>query len=229
MIDQALIIKEFNEFILDYPYPCVAARAAVKSKQISYMVADHMACPKDDAGILSFLYHFINHFRRATTKFHSAVIFFRGPEIQAEEEFENLFWPRLQALIRLDHKFFGTDPRVSADPASPDFSFSLGEEAFFIIGLHPASSRPSRKFRYPAMVFNPHVQFDELRKADRYEKMKHIIRKRDKEYSGSVNPMLSDFGKSSEVYQYSGRQHDAEWQCPLMTNHGESKNHSSQE
>lgn len=37
-------------------------------------------------------------------------------------------------------------------------------------------------------------------------------------YSGSINPMLEDFGTSSEVYQYSGRKYDAEWRCPLKFN-----------
>jgi FPC/CPF motif-containing protein YcgG len=226
--DQELIIKEFDEFLLDNPYPCVAARAAVKRTQISYMVAEHMACPKDDADILNFLYFFINDFRHSTNSFHSAVVFFKGPEIRFEDDFESVFWQRLQALTTLDHQFHDYDTRVNSDPASPDFSFSLGEEAFFIIGLHPASSRPSRKFKYPAIVFNPHVQFQDLRKTGRYEKMKSIVRKRDEKYSGSINPMLSDYGESSEVYQYSGRQYGPEWQCPLKINHGEIKNHSSQ-
>ena len=49
----------------------------------------------------------------------------------------------------------------------------------------------------------------------RYEKMKTIVRKRDIVYSGSVNPMLTDFGEASEVYQYSGRKYDSDWKCPL--------------
>ncbi len=49
--------------------------------------------------------------------------------------------------------------------------------------------------------------------------MKNAIRKRDVAFSGSVNPMLEDFGKTSEVYQYSGRNYDSNWQCPLKITH----------
>jgi len=45
--------------------------------------------------------------------------------------------------------------------------------------------------------------------------MKNIVRKRDVALSGSINPMLQDFGAASEVYQYSGMQYDSTWQCPF--------------
>ncbi len=105
------------------------------------------------------------------------------------------------------------------NPSAPEFSFSLKEEAFFIIGLHPASSRPARQFKYPALVFNPHLQFEQLREANKYQSIKYAVRKRDIAYSGSINPMLTDFGEASEVYQYSGRKYDEQWQCPLKIKH----------
>ena len=77
------------------------------------------------------------------------------------------------------------------------------------------SSRLARRFRYPTLVFNPHQQFEELRATAKYDMMKNVVRKRDVAYSGSINPMLQDFGESSEVYQYSGRKYDDTWQCPL--------------
>jgi FPC/CPF motif-containing protein YcgG len=112
---------------------------------------------------------------------------------------------------------------------SSDFSFSLGEEAFFIVGLHPGSSRPARRFRHPTLIFNPHAQFDELRSLNRYEKMKNIVRKRDILFSGSINPMLSDYGNASEALQYSGRHYGSEWTCPLKTMHATTKDNSTPE
>jgi hypothetical protein len=41
------------------------------------------------------------------------------------------------------------------------------------------------------------------------------VRKRDIAYSGSINPMLNDFGNASEVYQYSGKQYTSDWVCPF--------------
>ena len=101
------------------------------------------------------------------------------------------------------------------------------EEAFFVIGLHANSSRPSRQFRYPALVFNPHAEFEKLRTNNRYGKMKEVIRKRDISYSGSANPMLTDFGEASEVYQYSGRKYAEDWQCPLKIDHATTKHNTA--
>jgi FPC/CPF motif-containing protein YcgG len=226
MAEMQNIIEEYFDYLSNKTFPCVAARAALRNEHIRCMVALNMACPNDDPAILKFLYDFVNEYRNETTSFHSAAIIFQAPSISSEEMFEALFWKRLQSLSNLDAVNYSYDIRVDADPASGNFSFSIKEEAFFIIGLHPFSSRQSRKFKYPALVFNPHAEFEKLRLAKRYEQMKNVVRKRDIAYSGSINPMLKDFGESSEVYQYSGRDYDSEWQCPLKINHA-NKNNSS--
>ena len=141
--------------------------------------------------------------------------------------FDELLWQRLQALEILDAENYSYDNRVESDPSSSSFSFSIKEEAFYIIGLHPASSRQARQFKYPALVFNPHAQFEQLRSTTKYEVMKNTVRKRDIALSGSVNPMLQDFGESSEVFQYSGRKYDETWQCPLKITHAETKHNPS--
>lgn len=219
------IIDEYIAFIENKTFPCVAARAALSRQQLKCMVAGHMACPKDDAEILKFIYNFVDEYRQSTEDFHSVAIIFEQPQIYSENMFEQLMWQRLQALANADAQHFGYDKRVDADPQSANFSFSLKEEAFFIIGLHPASSRPTRQFKYPTLVLNPHAQFEALRTNERYTKMKQIIRKRDIAYSGSVNPMLEDFGNASEVYQYSGRKYDHQWQCPLKLQHANTEHH----
>jgi FPC/CPF motif-containing protein YcgG len=126
-----------------------------------------------------------------------------------------MLWSRLNALAEWDRKNFRHDKRVDSDPSSTRFSFSLKEEAFFIIGLNPASSRRSRRFKYPSIVFNPHEEFERLKRAGRYESMKKVVRRRDELYSGSVNPMLKDFGEAPEVFQYSGKKYNQTWKCPL--------------
>lgn len=223
------IIRNFYEFIGDTAYPCVAARAAMSRNQIPCLVAGHMGCPVDDARILEFLYGFVAVFRNAHTSLHSAAVIFQGPQQMTEALFDTFLWQRLQSLSNLDARSFAYDHRVESDPSHPNFSYALGKEAFFIIGLHPASSRRARQFKYPAIVFNPHVQFQQLRALNRYEKMKSIIRHRDISYSGTVNPMLSDFGDAPEVYQYSGRQYDSDWNCPLKVAHDRSENNPTAE
>jgi len=225
--EPTIIINEYQDYILNKNFPCVAARAAATRKQTKCMVAGHLACPKDDRAILEFLYGFIETYRPSENLFHSAAVIFKGPETMDETLFDTFLWQRLQSLANLDAQQYGYDKRVDTDPDSPAFSFSLKEEAFFIVGLHPGSSRPARQFRYPTLVFNPHAQFEQMREEDQYGKMQQIVRKRDVAYAGSINPMLQDYGAASEVYQYSGRQYDKSWQCPLRINHGANTHYSA--
>lgn len=221
------IIKEYLAYLKQKEFPCIGAKAALAKQQVKCMVADNMACPNDDAEILRFLYDFVDAYRNSKEFYHSAAIIFSGPQIIDEEIFDDLLWQRLQSLENLDAKNYHYDNRVEADPSSAKFSFSIKEEAFYIIGIHPASSRHARQFKYPTLVFNPHAQFEQLRETTKYEVMKNVVRKRDIAISGSVNPMLEDFGKSSEVYQYSGRKYDDSWQCPLKINHEQTKNNTT--
>lgn len=226
-MEQQYIIKEYLEFLSNSKFPCIGAKTAITKQQLRCMVVTDMQCPKDDQRILEFLYDFVDNYRNAIKLFHSAAIIFKQPVINHEQIFEGLLWQRLQGLADLDAKNYCYDTRVSNNINSPFFSFSLKEEAFFIIGLHPSSSRLARQFKYPTLVFNPHAQFEKLRESDRYDHMKSVIRKRDIKYSGSVNPMLEDFGKASEVYQYSGKKYFTDWQCPLKVNHKKDENNST--
>jgi FPC/CPF motif-containing protein YcgG len=222
-IDTGAVINEYLSFLDSKEFPCIAAKAALAKQNVKCMVAGNMACPKDDAEILQFLYDFVEEYRRAKDFYHTAAIIFTGPQIYNEEMFDTFLWQRLQALEVLDAKTYAYDSRVEADPSSAKFSFSIKEEAFYIIGLHTSSSRQARQFKYPTLVFNPHAQFEQLKETAKYDMMKNAVRKRDIAFSGSVNPMLQDFGESSEAYQYSGRKYDESWQCPLKITHAETK------
>ena len=215
MKSDELIIKEYSEYLRKKDFPCVAAKAALSRNHIQCIVVSHMACPADDKTILQFLYSFVDLYRASEDSYHSAAVIFKEPVAIGEALFDTLLWQRLNSLSALDKQKYKHDLRVDSDPNSPRYSFSLKEEAFFILGLHPGSSRRSRQFNYPALVFNPHAEFEKLRNSNRYTRMKEVVRKRDVEFSGSVNPMLADFGEASEVYQYSGTRYDTDWTCPL--------------
>ncbi len=214
-------VKDYFDFISKKEFPCVAAKTALTWQQLDCLVVDHLACPKDDAAILDFIYGFVDKYRQAEKLYHSAAVIFRGPTVPDEALFEELFWQRMQSLANLDARQFGYDPRVVADPNSPEFSFSLKEEAFFVVGLHPGSGRAARQFKYPTLVFNPHAQFEQIRANGRYDNLRDTIRTRDVVYSGSVNPMLQNFGAASEVYQYTGKAYDNAWQCPFLSPHAQ--------
>ena len=221
------IIEEYLDFIRDKDFPCIAAKAALAENQIKMFVADHLACPKDDVEILKFLYRFVDEYRNGGQSYHSAVIIFKEPEKCTEEMFSDMLWKRLQSISDLDAVHYCWDRRVEKDVASPAFSFSIKEEAFYVIGLHANSSRKSRQFKYTSLVFNPHDQFEKLRASNKYTAMKEAVRKRDIKLSGSVNPMLADFGESSEVFQYSGLRYESNWKCPFAAKHNTSDHHST--
>jgi FPC/CPF motif-containing protein YcgG len=220
-------IDDYLSFLETKDFPCIAAKAAHEKQLVKCMIAGNMACPKDDDAILVFLYDFVDAFRKSNEIYNSAAVIFTGPAINDEEKFDSLLWQRLQALEILDAENYAYDNRVAADPASAKFSFSIKEEAFYVIGLHIASSRQARRFIHPTLVFNPHAQFEQLRASSKYEAMKNTVRKRDIAFSGSVNPMLQDFGESSEVFQYSGRNYDDNWKCPLKITHATKHNSSA--
>lgn len=220
------IVESYYAFINNKEFPCVGAKASMVKQQMQCMVAGHMACPVDDRHILQFLYDFVETYRLSDGIFYSAAVIFEEPKTVTEDVFDELLWKRLQMLATLDAENYLYDKRVSADPNSPNFSFSLKEEAFFIIGLHPSSNRASRQFQYPTLVFNPHAQFEKLKQTNKYEAIRNIVRKRDFAYSGSVNPVLADFGESSEAIQYSGRKYDDQWKCPLHINHRKDEHNS---
>ncbi len=145
--------------------------------------------------------------------FASLVAVFRATDVVDESEFETLLWRQLELLHEADGRPW--DPRVSDDPANPHFAFSVGGTAFFVVGLHPESSRIARRTPLPTLVFNLHEQFEELRGSDRFDRMRDTIRRRDGALQGSLNPMVADHGRSSEARQYSGRAVPADWEAPV--------------
>src|SRR5262245_55663048 len=124
-VDHTHIAKAYLDFIRDKDFPCIAAKAALSENQIRIMVADHLACPKDDARILQFLYEFVDAFRSAGDLYHSAVVLFKAPQQCDETMFDAMLWKRLQSISDLDAMNFRWDRRVAQDVASPDFSFSI--------------------------------------------------------------------------------------------------------
>ncbi|MEO6818797.1 MAG: guanitoxin biosynthesis heme-dependent pre-guanitoxin N-hydroxylase GntA [Ginsengibacter sp.] len=209
------IIDHFYSFIENDSFPCVGAKRALVKKNIHVMLANRFDSSDGDNDILKYAYNFIGKYRENGEGLHSMAIIFKDRSVMDEARFEKLMWRRLQSLRDIDAAEFGYDTRVSADPLSPSFSFSIGEEAFFIVALHPSSSRQGRRFSYPTLVFNPHSQFEKMRENGTYSRMREVNRERDIKLSGSINPMLRDYGEASEIFQYSGARHDAEWKCPF--------------
>ncbi len=211
----------FSAFIRDRSFSCVGAKAALARDQLRILVGRDIRCAADDAGVYAELVGFIRQYQQERTLFRSFAVLFEGPDTLDEAGFEHHLWQRVQCFSDKDASHGEKrDPRVSEDPNSPHFSLSFGGEAFFVVGLHPAASRLSRRFERPAMVFNLHDQFERLRAEGQYDRLRSTIIGRDEALNGSANPMLARFGEISEARQYSGRLVDAAWRCPFQPPNG---------
>ncbi|QDO92593.1 YqcI/YcgG family protein [Formosa sediminum] len=207
------IENEYREFILTQKHPCVMAKTLFMLNDYHLHIYDDMQDTICIKNILTDLERFINQYDFDSNTFESFIAVFPNNKFNSEYEFETALWHTLQELHNLDDSEW--DPTVSDNPNDSKFSFSLKGRAFYIVGLHPNSSRLARQSPYTTIVFNLHWQFEKLREMKTYKKVKKRIRKRDKQLQGTINPTLKDFGNDTETKQYSGRQVDKDWKCPF--------------
>jgi FPC/CPF motif-containing protein YcgG len=201
-----------SERILGPEYPCLGARSVFRRERATVVLHDDLEAPETARALLEQLREYA-----ATVDpeagFVSFVAGFRGPEVRDEKHFEEMLWALLQRLHDVDEQPWA--PEVSADPNDPHFAFSVAGTPFFIVGLHPKASREARRMPLPVLVFNLHEQFESLREEGGFERMRDTIRRRDEELQGSINPMVSDHGETSEARQYSGRKLEKAWEAPF--------------
>ena len=208
--------SEFFDFIKDASFPCVGAKSALVQDAIETLVMSDFENESKDLALYLALLDFGENLDLDSPIVRSFAAIFAQTTVGNEIEFEAMLWNRLRLIHKLD-TFMGTpwDDTTDGDPHSPKFSMSIGGTSFFIIGLHPNASRPARRFKYPTFIFNSTAQFEKLRRDGRFDKMRDIIRARDKELAGNINPMLNDFGEKSEARQYSGRVLPDDWEPPF--------------
>jgi uncharacterized protein len=210
-----LVAESFRNMVQTPEFPCVGAKAALSKAQMDILVCRDITSGWDDLRIHPALLEVIDRYTIDNRIFRTLVVIFEHSPLLSEDEFEEALWQRVQSLAdKDDWKGFAVDAKVSPDPDNPHFSLSFGGRAFFVVGLHPASSRPARRFAHPALVFNLHDQFEQLRIEGRYEKLRASIIERDVALAGSENPMLARHGEVSEARQYSGRPVGSDWECP---------------
>jgi hypothetical protein len=208
---------KFRNFVHQIDFPCVGAKAALAKGTLQVIVARDISSNWDDSRIYDGITKVVRQYRADRSLFRSFAVVFEGPVDLKERSFEKFLWARAESLTNKD-AWLGKshDEHVSSDPGDPHFSLSFGEEAFFIVGLHPCASRPARRFERPVLVFNLHDQFEQLRQQGRYEGMRAKIIARDVALAGTPNPMLARHGTISEARQYSGRNiAEREWVCPF--------------
>lgn len=204
----------FRAFVGDPGFSCLAGKGVVRRDSYELGVYGALGSADATASLAAALAVFAAALPAAATELSAFVAVFPDAAPADERQFEERLWAQLQRLDAVDAGN-AWDPAVSADPDDPHFSFSFAGRAFFVIGLHGASSRAARRFAWPALVFNPRAQFDRLRDDGRYEKLSAVIREREIALQGTLNPNLADFGERSEARQYSGRATEPAWRCPF--------------
>ena len=210
------LIEDFKRFVRSDDFPCVGAKSALALDNLVLLEAQDIESAAEDLEIHAALKAFGDTLDAAHGAVQSCVILFHGPRELNEAAFEKALWNRLQSLHNLDvASGEGWPDDVDRDPASAHFGMSIAGHAYFVVGLHPHASRPARRFAFPALVFNSHEQFERLKQDGRFYKMQDVVRERDMELAGDINPMLEEFGAASEARQYSGRIVDESWECPF--------------
>ena len=207
------IEEDYKNFILNEEHPCIMAKSIFKMEKYHLNVYDDMFDKKIHHKILTDLKNYIDQYDFNGNQFESFIAVFPNNKFANESDFEDALWNTLQSLHEVDDHNW--DSTVSDDGESPEFSFSLGGKAFYIIGLHPESSRMARQAPYTTLVFNLHHQFEKLREMGTYHAVRDTIRKNDAALQGHINPVLEDYGEDTEAKQYSGRKVEENWKCPF--------------
>ena len=210
-----LVHDSFRALVLSPRFSCVGAKSALNRGTYRMGMYYEMNTPGTNAGLARDLYAFVQEQPQMEAGFTTFIASFAEPHPVDEVDFERLLWQQLQALHDLDAPLHAWDTSVSSDPENPSFSFSFAGRAFFIIGMSPASSRWSRRFAWPTLVFNAHNQFEQLRERGKFRSIRDTIRARETALQGSYNDVLSDFGEQSEARQYAGRSVEQDWRCPF--------------
>ncbi len=208
------IREEFKSFIIDKQHPCLAAQSVFHNESYELFVLEQLGSKSAALQMSKHIKSFIENKDQMNGRFVSLICCFKNPQDLSEMQFESLLWQQLQFLNAIDECSW--DETVSDNPEDSKFSFSFDGTAFYVVGLQANSSRLSRQFNYPTLVFNLHTQFEALREKGNYSKMRDGIRARDTQLQGFVNPMMEDHGVSSEAKQYSGREVDESWKCPFL-------------
>lgn len=213
-VDTDEVDAAFRAFVEEPKFPCLAGKGVVRAGGYSAGVYDALGSRTSTETLADDLARFVHDLADDEARLRAFVAVFPASQHDDERGFEADLWAQLQRLS--DHDVRSPwDASVSDVPSDEGFAFSFAGRALFVVGMHPGSSRLARRFRWPALVFNPHRQFERLRESGRFERLRAAVREREIALQGSLNPNLADFGEQSEARQYSGRATEPEWACPF--------------
>jgi FPC/CPF motif-containing protein YcgG len=204
-----------NEFILkEKSYPCIAAIKSMQQKEFLSGYYGKFGTAENWTALRNDLRYFIRQQAVNNSSYLTFWALFETENYLSEDDFEAGMWNELSHLSSEEDKKedWGNWPM---DPEHPGFSLCIDGERFFVVGLHPHSSRMARRFPRPALVFNLSRQFENLKQAGQFAPMKEAVRKRDIKLQGRANPMVVEHDDHWESIQYSGKENSKSWQCPF--------------
>lgn len=205
-----------SELLTKKNYPCVAAVKSYATKDFEVHTYEDFGKKYQRPELRLDLLQYLKKFNQSKSTYFTFWAIFKNQITDLNEnDFEKLLWNELSSLTSLEAKPFDADPGFSSDPDEKKFCFSLAGKALFVVGLHPHSSRKSRQFPWPTLIFNPFEQFDQLAAKGLYHPMIEQNRKRDTLFQGSANPMALKYNDDWESIQFSGKNNASDWKCPF--------------
>ncbi len=220
IVDQTLhlnseIETQMKSLILQKNYPCVAALKSYHSDEYQVGIYEGFGKTTHWRELRNDLLYFLKEQQKTKSTYLTFWAIFPNSKISDEVGFESQLWQHLSLLTSEEQRTQDWGPGQVTDPNDPSFCFSIASQPFFVVGLHPHSSRRARRFPYPAVLFNVMTQFETLEEQGLYDAMVASNRSRDLKFQGSVNPMALRFGDEWESIQFSGRENTSEWKCPF--------------
>ena len=163
---QNSLVQEIRDFVLkDKNYPCVAAVKSIEQNEYLTGVYAGFGTALHWRDIRRDLQFFIQQHSQSKSPYLSYWAIFNDNVLFSEEDFELRLWNELSHLASAESKDHDWKHH-SDDPQNPGFSLCVDGEKFFIVGLHSQSSRYSRRFKKPALVFNLMKQFEDRKETE---------------------------------------------------------------
>lgn len=197
-------------------YPCIAAVQGLATNAFIVREFKDFGTGESGPDLRETIVSFLNDWKKTRSTTSTLWAVFPGEPVASEEDFEKKMWAELSALSSEETFERDQAPGWSSNPDDRNFTVCIEGFAFFVVGLHPKSSRKGRRFDHPALIFNVYDQFRDLQAQGLYQPMVDKNRERDIRYSGSVNPMAAQHGDDWETIQFSGRSNEPEWKCPFQ-------------
>lgn len=208
---------DFEAFVAGEGFSCVAARSALQRETMRFVCVESFTDPRYTPMLHRRIAEFARERDDVDAHLATLVVIFGGPLGMDEAAFEEMLWSQLQLLADVDSDQYPYAKGYSPDPRSDQFAMSVAGEPFFVVGLHPAASRLSRRFRLPVLVFNSHVQFERLKERGVYQMIQRSVRRAEMALQGSLNPALAEFGETPEAVQYASNSCPLELRVPLRS------------